>query len=142
MPEHRLQSGKRGYFGRAYFRPRASPGHAEGMAFVVSRHAQRHDTSQAPMQKKGGDVHWLSPSDAPRSSAAGQREGPRGYTPRWAMSARVAKSVSVAKNAGDWPVKSPLAVRALAAAMAAPCLSVGRMVDKIGMVLLSKMVGS
>ena len=46
------------------------------MACVVSRHAQRHDTSQTPMQKKVGDVHWLSPSDAPRSSAAGQREGP------------------------------------------------------------------
>jgi hypothetical protein len=48
----------------------------------------------------------------------------------------------VAKNACDWPMKSPSAVRPLKARVAAPCVSVGRMIEQTGRLLLRKMVGS
>jgi len=39
-----------------------------------------------------------------------------------------------AKNAGDWPIKRPMAVRNLSAPMAAPFVSVGRKTEKTGSV--------
>src|SRR5205823_8650959 len=47
-----------------------------------------------------------------------------------------------AKNSRDWPMKSPSAVKALAAPIAAPFVSVGRMIETTGNFLLRKMVGS
>ena len=46
------------------------------------------------------------------------------------------------KNAGVWPMNSPSAVKALSAAIAAPRVSVGRMIETIGNVRLRNMVGS
>ena len=37
-----------------------------------------------------------------------------------------------AKNAGDWPMKSPMLVRNVRAPMAAPSVFVGRMIETIG----------
>ena len=41
-------------------------------------------------------------------------------------------AVMYAKNAGDWPMKSPMAVRNCSAPMAAPSVFVGRMIETMG----------
>jgi len=46
------------------------------------------------------------------------------------------------KNAGDCPIKSPSAVRLANAAVAAPVVSVGRMMEHAGRCLLRNVVGS
>ncbi len=70
------------------------------------------------------------------------QEGPPCHTARWARSACVASAFSSAKNALDWPVKSPLAVRKRTAPIAAPCVSVGRTIEQTGKLRLRKTVGS
>jgi len=43
-----------------------------------------------------------------------------------------ARSCISAKNAGDWPMKSPMAVRNLTTPMAMPLVSVGRITEHGG----------
>src|SRR2546425_6842284 len=54
------------------------------------------------------------------------------YLPCLAWSACCASSVIYAKNAGDWPMKSPMFVRNVRAPMATPSVLVGRMIETIG----------
>src|SRR5207245_881892 len=49
-----------------------------------------------------------------------------------APSAAFARSCRAAKNCGDWPMNSPLAVSALAAPRGAPRVSVERMIEHAG----------
>ena len=63
------------------------------------------------------------------------------YTPRSAASACIASSVKKAKKSLLWP-KSPSSVKALTAPIAAPSVSVGRMIETGGNFRLRKMVGS
>src|SRR5207237_3753722 len=60
--------------------------------------------------------------------------------PRQAASAASARVRSTAKNAGDWPMNSPSAVKALTVATAAPAptVAVGRMIDTAGNLRLRK----
>jgi hypothetical protein len=51
---------------------------------------------------------------------------------RRALSASVAKSFNSWKNSGVWPMKSPSLVRALAAPIAIPLVSVGRIIEQRG----------
>src|SRR6266571_180872 len=64
------------------------------------------------------------------------------YYPRLAASACCASSCRTAKNSFGWPMNSPSAVKAFAAPIAAPCVSVGRMIETGGNLRLRKMVGS
>src|SRR5260370_41973649 len=60
----------------------------------------------------------------------GRRELPRkgpDYLPRLALSASSARSRNNSKNAGGWPMKSPIAVRKVTTPVAMPLVSVGRM---------------
>src|SRR5215831_19029669 len=52
--------------------------------------------------------------------------------PRLAASASAARSLSSSKNCGDWPLKSPMAVKKLTTPMAIPLVSVGRMIEHGG----------
>src|SRR5208337_1104652 len=61
---------------------------------------------------------------------------------RWASSASSARSRRYAKNSCDWPMKSPSAVKALRAPIAAPFVAVGRMIEHAGSCLLRNTVGS
>ena len=61
---------------------------------------------------------------------------------RLAASASSAKSRRNAKNAGDCPIKSPIAIRKLSAPVAAPVVLVGRIMEHAGRLLLKNMVGS
>src|SRR5260370_20474285 len=54
------------------------------------------------------------------------------YRPRLASSASSARSRNNSKNAGDWPMKSPMAARKFATPMAMPFVSVGRMMEHGG----------
>ena len=54
------------------------------------------------------------------------------YPPCRAASAARASWFIRVKNAGDWPMKSPMSVRNLRAPMATPFVSVGRMIEQIG----------
>src|SRR6266516_1568595 len=47
-----------------------------------------------------------------------------------------------AKNSADWPMKRPSLVKALTVLMAAPSVSVGRMIETIGNLRSRKIVGS
>src|ERR1700758_2890444 len=62
--------------------------------------------------------------------------------PRLALSASSAKSRSSSKNAGDWPMKSPMAVRKFTTPMAMPFVSVGRMIEHGGSLRLRNGHGS
>src|SRR6266404_2810085 len=84
---------------------------------------------------------WPARRLAPGKSQEIQ-EGPPCHTARWARSACVASAFSSAKNALDWPVKSPLAVRKRTAPIAAPCVSVVRTIEQTGKLRLRKTVGS
>src|SRR6267378_7407913 len=64
------------------------------------------------------------------------------YSSRWALSASSARSLRNAKNSFDWPMKSPLAVRNLAASIAAPFVWVGRTIEHVGNCRLRNTVGS
>src|SRR4030095_5129030 len=55
--------------------------------------------------------------------------------PCLALSASCASWVIYAKNAGDWPMKSPMFVRNCSAPIATPCVLVGRMIETIGRLL-------
>src|SRR5882672_12066241 len=61
---------------------------------------------------------------------------------RLGASASSAKSRRNAKNAGDCPIKRPMAVRNLRAAVAAPVVLVGRIMEHAGRLLLKNTVGS
>src|SRR5271169_1636882 len=61
---------------------------------------------------------------------------------RWAASAAVARLVINVKNAFDWPMKSPIAVRNLSAPVAAPVVFVGRITEHAGRLVLMKGQGS
>src|SRR5437879_3345290 len=78
----------------------------------------------------------------PRSSVRQRLKLSLRYHPCRAASAASARSRRMAKNAGDWPMNSPSAVKALSAPIAAPCVSVGRMIETAGNVRLRKTVGS
>jgi hypothetical protein len=52
--------------------------------------------------------------------------------PRWAASAAWARPVIYEKNAFDWPMNSPMAVRNLSAPVAAPAVFVGRTTEHAG----------
>jgi hypothetical protein len=54
------------------------------------------------------------------------------HVPWWAASAAFASPAAAAKNSGGCPMKSPSAVKALSAPIAAPSVSVGRMIETIG----------
>src|SRR6266478_3173065 len=54
------------------------------------------------------------------------------YLPRLASSASSARSRNNSKNAGGWPMKSPMAVKKLTTPMAIPCVSVGRITEHGG----------
>src|SRR5437763_14325860 len=64
--------------------------------------------------------------------------------PRQAASAACANALRTAKNAGDWPMNSPSAVKALTVATAAPAPAdvVGRMIETAGNLRLRQAVGS
>src|SRR5216684_4057927 len=64
------------------------------------------------------------------------------YSSRRASSASSARSLRNAKNPFDWPMKSPLAVRNLAAPIAAPFVRVGRTIEHVGNCRLRNTVGS
>ena len=64
------------------------------------------------------------------------------YDSRWASSASSARSRRSVKNAGDWPRNRPIAVRKLAAPMAAPFVPVGRTIEHTGKLRLRNIVGS
>src|SRR5712692_5034655 len=64
------------------------------------------------------------------------------YPPCLAASAACASWFRRAKNAGDWPMKSPMSVRNLTAPMAIPFVSVGRMIEHTGSVGLRNGHGS
>src|SRR5262252_4061469 len=64
------------------------------------------------------------------------------YTPRWAASAAWARPVIYVKNAFDWPMNSPMAVRKLSAPMAAPAVFVGRTTEHAGRLALMNGQGS
>src|SRR5258706_12625059 len=66
----------------------------------------------------------------------------RCYYERWAASACCANFCRTMKNSFDWPMNSPSSVKALTAPMAAPFVSVGRMIEQTGNMRLRKMVGS
>src|SRR5258708_7843190 len=80
------------------------------------------------LQQPSSLCHWLH-----RSSR---------YYPRRAASAASASCWRTAKNSFDWPMNSPSSVKALSAPMAAPFVSVGRMIETGGNVRRRKMVGS
>src|SRR6266487_5094899 len=54
------------------------------------------------------------------------------YLPCFAWSAACASPAIYAKNAGDWPMKSPMFVRNCSAPVATPSVLVGRMIETIG----------
>src|SRR5258708_11818541 len=83
--------------------------------------------------------HWSAPAAVGRASTAASLVA---YPPCRAASACCASSCRTAKNSGDWPMNSPSAVKALAAPIAAPCVSVGRMIETTGNLRLRKIVGS
>src|ERR1700739_4332896 len=56
--------------------------------------------------------------------------------PRWAASAAWARPVMDVKNAVDWPMNSPIAVRKLSAPVAAPVVFVGRTTEHTGRLVL------
>ena len=60
----------------------------------------------------------------------------------YAASAACAKRLSRSKNALDWPLNSPSSVRPLTAPIAAPFVSVGRIIEQLGKVLLRNGHGS
>jgi hypothetical protein len=62
--------------------------------------------------------------------------------PPYASSASRARRLSRLKNAWDWPLNSPSSVRALTAPLAAPFVSVGRIIEHLGKVLLRNGHGS
>src|SRR6516162_4961371 len=62
--------------------------------------------------------------------------------PRLAASASAARSLSSSKNCGDWPLKSPMAVKKLTTPMAIPLVSVGRMIEHFGRLGLRNGQGS
>src|SRR6266478_5999375 len=62
--------------------------------------------------------------------------------PRCAASACCARFVMYAKNAGDWPMKSPMFVRNVRAPMATPSVLVGRMIEQRGNLRLRNGHGS
>jgi hypothetical protein len=64
------------------------------------------------------------------------------HDPCRAASAACASPVMTAKNSADCPMKSPSLVKALTVPMAAPSVSVGRMIETIGNLRLRKIVGS
>src|SRR5262249_53840249 len=64
------------------------------------------------------------------------------YMPRWAASAAWARPVIYEKNAFDWPMNSPIAVRKLRAPMAAPAVFVGRTTEHGGRLALMNGQGS
>ncbi len=64
------------------------------------------------------------------------------YMPRWAASAAWARPVIYEKNAFDWPMNSPMAVRKLSAPMAAPAVFVGRTTEHAGRLVLMNGQGS
>src|SRR5262249_40905571 len=59
-----------------------------------------------------------------------------------AASAACASWVMKAKNAGDWPTNSPVTVKNFSAPIAAPSVSVGRMIAQTGNLRSRKIVGS
>ena len=63
------------------------------------------------------------------------------YAGRAASAARASR-VRASKNADDWPMKSPSAVRAFAAPIAAPSVLVGRMIEQTGNFRSRNTVGS
>src|ERR1700680_663427 len=67
--------------------------------------------------------------------------GITGYS-RTARSASIARVRMKLKKSFDWPMKSPSAVRAFSAPMAAPLVWVGRMIEHGGSFRLMKAVGS
>ena len=77
-----------------------------------------------------------------RSSSPGRTIASCHRTPRLAASASAAKSLSSSKNCGDWPMKSPMAVKKLTTPMAIPLVSVGRMTETIGSFRLRNGQGS
>src|SRR5438067_705219 len=62
--------------------------------------------------------------------------------PRRAASASWASWCRNAKNAGDWPMKSPMSVKNLTTPMAIPFVLVGRMIEHLGSVRLRNGHGS
>ena len=54
------------------------------------------------------------------------------YLPRLASSASSARSFRTAKNAGDWPMKSPMSVRNFTTPFAMPFVPVGRIIEHGG----------
>jgi hypothetical protein len=63
-------------------------------------------------------------------------------TPRVAASASCASWFSNEKNAGDWPMKSPMSVKNVTTPMAIPFVFVGRMTEHLGSVGLMNAHGS
>src|SRR5580704_5266600 len=61
---------------------------------------------------------------------------------RYASSASSARRLSRSKNAWDWPLNSPSSVRPLTAPIAAPFVSVGRIIEHLGKVLFRNGHGS
>ena len=64
------------------------------------------------------------------------------FNPPYASSASRARRLSRSKNARDWPLNNPSSVSALAAPLAAPFVSVGRIIEHLGKVLLRNGHGS
>src|SRR5438477_6179552 len=62
--------------------------------------------------------------------------------PLVAASASAASSRMTSKNCGDWPTKSPIAVKNASAPIAAPRVSVGRIIEHLGSFRLRKGHGS
>ncbi len=81
-------------------------------------------------------IAYLKPNDQPHSGPTSRvwfRGKPSDHSPpRRASSASSARSRSSSKNCGDWPMKSPMAVKNLSAPMAAPFVWVGRMIEHTG----------
>src|SRR6266478_1225349 len=69
-------------------------------------------------------------------------DSPNHRSPRLASSASSARSRRSSKNADDWPMKSPMAVRNFRAPVAAPSVAVGRTIEHAGSFRLRNTVGS
>jgi hypothetical protein len=54
------------------------------------------------------------------------------HTPCRALSAASANSVSTSKNSFDWPLNNPMAVKNFRAPVAAPVVSISRMIEQTG----------
>src|SRR5690242_9058458 len=84
---------------------------------------------ESPLELNDSDLESLAPVSLARSTRGVQLAY---CCSRRASSASSAKSRRKAKNAFDWPMKSPMAVRKLRAPIAAPFVPVGRMMEHTG----------